>query len=63
MSTPRSKARSSTLRGDSGKRTYSATTIWITSGEESNHRNGLSGLRLRAILGDYHSRPAAGRFA
>ena len=33
MSMPRSKARSSTFRSDKGKRTYSITTIWITSGE------------------------------
>jgi len=50
MSMPRSKARSSTLRNDRGKRTYSITTIWITSGELSNQLNGLAGLGLRAIL-------------
>ncbi len=51
MSTPRSKARSSTLRSDSGKRTYSITTIWITSGEESNQRNGLSDLVMPTVSG------------
>ena len=51
MSTPRSNARSSTFRSDSGNLTYSITTIWITSGEESNQRNGLSDLAMAAVSG------------
>jgi hypothetical protein len=35
MSMPRSNSRSSTLRSESGKRTYIGTTSRITSGEES----------------------------
>ena len=46
MSMPRSNSRSSTLRSDSGCRTYISTTSRITSGEESNQRNGLSGLAM-----------------
>ena len=46
MSMPRSNSRSSTFRSESGKRTYIKTTNWITSGEESNQRNGLSGLAM-----------------
>jgi hypothetical protein len=42
MSMPRSNSRSSTLRSDSGYRTYIMTTSRITSGEESNQRNGSS---------------------
>jgi hypothetical protein len=33
-SIPRSNSKSSTLRSDSGNRTYSSTTSRITSGEE-----------------------------
>ena len=44
MSMPRSKSRSSTLGSDSGYLTYIMTTSRITSGEESNQRNGPSGL-------------------
>ena len=41
ISIPRSNSRSSTLRGDSGYRTYIMTTSRITSGELSKYRNGL----------------------
>jgi hypothetical protein len=40
MSMPRSNSTSSTFRNDSGYRTYIITTSRITSGEESNQRNG-----------------------
>jgi hypothetical protein len=45
-SIPRSKSRSSTLRNDSGKRTYISTTSRITSGDELNRLNGEGGLAL-----------------
>src|SRR5271169_4765419 len=41
MSIPRPAKRSSTLRSDSGYRTYIITTRWITSGELLKYRNGL----------------------
>src|SRR6202051_2429135 len=41
MSIPRSANRSSTLRSDSGYRTYIITTRWMTSGELLKYRNGL----------------------
>jgi hypothetical protein len=41
MSIQRSASRSSTLRSDSGYRTYIITTTRITSGELSKYRNGL----------------------
>ena len=44
MSMPRSNSRSSTLRNESGKRTYIMNTRRITSGEELKQRNGLGGL-------------------
>ena len=40
-SIPRSASRSSTLRSDSGYRTYIITTRRITSGELLKYRNGL----------------------
>jgi hypothetical protein len=43
MSTPRSNNRSSTLRSERGYRTYIITTSRITSGDESNQRNGSGG--------------------
>ena len=51
---PHSKARSSTFRSDSEKRTYT-TTIWITAGEELNYPNGFSGLGRRAVCAVYHA--------
>jgi hypothetical protein len=41
MSIPRSANKSSTLRSDSGYRTYIITTRRITSGELLKYRNGL----------------------
>ena len=41
MSIPRSANRSSTLRSDSGYRTYIITTRRMTSGELLKYRNGL----------------------
>src|SRR4029077_9193931 len=41
MSIPRSASRSSTLRSDSGYRTYIITTRRMTSGELLKYRNGL----------------------
>ena len=41
MSIPRSAKRSSTLRSDSGYRTYIITTSQMTSGELLKYRNGL----------------------
>ena len=41
MSIPRSAKRSSTLRSDSGYRTYIITTKRMTSGELLKYRNGL----------------------
>src|SRR5271166_1753761 len=41
MSNPRSASRSSTLRSESGYRTYIITTKRITSGELLKYRNGL----------------------
>jgi hypothetical protein len=41
MSIPRSARRSSTLRSDSGYRTYIITTRRMTSGELLKYRNGL----------------------
>ena len=52
MSMPRSNSRSSTFRSDSGYRTYIITTSRITSGEESNQRNGLSDLAIMAGYSD-----------
>jgi len=49
ISTPRSNSRSSTLRSESGYRTYIVTTSRITSGEESNQRNGLGGLVMARV--------------
>jgi hypothetical protein len=49
MSIPRSNGRPSTLRSDRAQRTYIITTSRITSGEEFKHRNGMAGLRGRAI--------------
>jgi hypothetical protein len=40
MSIPRSNSRPSTFRRDSGYFTYIITTRRITSGDESNQRNG-----------------------
>jgi len=47
MSIPRSNSRSSTLRSDSGYLMYIMTTSRITSGDESNQRNGLGALVMR----------------
>jgi len=58
MSIPRSNNRSSTLRSDSGYRTYIITTSLITSGEESNQRNGLGAL---VIPQPYTARSAAAK--
>jgi hypothetical protein len=41
MSIPRSASKSSTLRSDSGYRTYGITTRRMTSGELLKYRNGL----------------------
>ena len=43
MSTPRSWRRSSTFLSDSGYLTYIITKRRMTSGEESNQRNGFGG--------------------
>ena len=43
MSIPRSWSRSSTLRSESGYRTYIMTTRRMTSGDELKCRNGLRG--------------------
>jgi hypothetical protein len=51
MSMPRSNSRSSTFLSDSGYRTYIITTSLITSGEESNQRNGLGALVIRPGYG------------
>ncbi|MEP6241499.1 hypothetical protein [Erythrobacter sp.] len=45
----RSNSGSSTLRNDSRKRTYIITTSRMTSGEELNLLNGLSGLQRNGI--------------
>ena len=50
MSTSRSKSRSSTFRKLSGKRMYISTAIWMMSREELKYRNGLAGLRGRAVV-------------
>ena len=52
----RSNSRSSTLRSDSGNRTYSITTSRITSGEEWNYRNGLTGFQGRDMPVPYPPR-------
>ncbi len=44
MSIPRSCKRFSTFRSESGNFTYIITTKRITSGDESNQRNGLAAL-------------------
>ena len=49
MSMPRSCSRSSAFRSDSGNFTYIITTSRITSGDESNQRNGLSDLAMKAL--------------
>ena len=47
---PRSNSRSSTLRSDSGNRTYIITIRRITSGDELKQRNGFAGLALNLRL-------------
>jgi hypothetical protein len=56
---PRSNSKSSTLRSESGNRTYIMTASRITSGAELKRRNGLGGsaLDLRLIHDRYHPPP------
>ena len=60
MSMPRSNSRSSTFLSDSGYRTYIITTSRITSGEESNQRNGLGG-SLGGVFGVFIRPPYPAR--
>jgi hypothetical protein len=52
---PRSNRKFSTLRSESGNRTYIITTRRINSGDESKQRNGLAGFArdLRLIRTEY----------
>ena len=57
MSMPRSNTRSSTLRNDSGNRTYIITARRMISGEELKYRNGFTDLLIHPIYRP-HRRPA-----
>lgn len=50
MSTPRSNSKPSTLRNDSGKRTYIITTNRIISGDELKQRRRFGYRRLAILL-------------
>ena len=56
---PRSNNKSSTLRSDSGNRTYIITTMRITSGDEWKYRNGFAGFLGRGL--DFPTAPEAHR--
>ena len=59
ISIPRSCKRSSTLRSDSGKRTYNITARRMISGDVLKYRNGLSLVILKGYFGTL---PASIRF-